>query len=296
MKPMRLAPTSGIDGATRIAAVFGHPVGHSLSPAMHNAAYAALKLNRVYVACDVTLDALPAALKSLGPLGFIGVNLTVPHKQAALRVVKNVSAEARLLGAANCIINRPGGLYGDNTDARGLELDLRERRVRVAGKTAVVIGAGGAATAAVLALIRLRASRILIVNRTPSRARALVRRFAEITPPATTLEVHALGALRDRACIDAASLIVNATPMGLESARFATIAYAASAAHCLFYDLIYAPGPTPFLKPATELRRPTADGAGMLLYQGSLAFRLFNRVAAPIGAMRAALMERLGRS
>src|SRR5277367_6701521 len=100
------AASSLIDGSTRTAAVFGHPVEHSLSPAMHNAAYRALAMNRVYIACDMTVEQLPQALRGAAALGFAGVNLTVPHKQVALRVVRDLSAEARLLGAANCIVPR----------------------------------------------------------------------------------------------------------------------------------------------------------------------------------------------
>ncbi len=283
-----------IGGATRIAAVFGDPVAHSLSPAMHNAAYAALKLDRVYVACHVTPDRLPAALRAISALGFLGVNLTVPHKQKALKIVKRLSAEARMLGAANSIVNRNGVLYGHNTDARGLEFALRELDVSLRGKLAIVIGAGGAAGAAIVAAQRLRARRIVILNRTRARAASLARRFAHISN-VSEIQTAGLDQLCDRELMGDAAIVMNATPMGLKTARFAPLDYRATPRDCLFYDLIYAPQATPFLKPAAAIGRPVADGAAMLLHQGALAFRLFNGRPAPVEVMRRALMNQLGR-
>src|ERR1700694_92420 len=130
-----------LGGATRVTAVFGDPVEHSLSPAMHNAAYAALGLDRVYAAFHVRPPMLAAAVRALPALGILGVNLTVPHKERAVRMVAKLSAEARMLGAINCAVNRSAGLYGDNTDARGLERDLNSHNVELAGGVAIVSGA-----------------------------------------------------------------------------------------------------------------------------------------------------------
>jgi shikimate dehydrogenase len=253
-------------------------------------------MNRIYIAFDVTIEQLPQALRGAAALGFAGVNLTVPHKQVALRVVRDLSAEARLLGAANCIVPRKGGLFGDNTDARGLERDLRDQGVRIAGKTAILIGAGGAAGAAALTLMRMRARRIVVVNRTMARARAMVRRLAKSAGGAAAFEVLSLDAIGDRDLIAEAALVVNATPLGLGGGNFPPLQYPAARPDCMFYDLIYAKRPTPFLAPAIKLGLPASDGAGMLLHQGVLAFRLFNGVGAPVEVMRQALLERLGRA
>src|SRR6202030_4289368 len=161
-----------------VAAIFGDPVGHSKSPAMHNAAYAALGMSRTYAAFRVTAGNLAAALRAIPALGIIGVNLTVPHKEAAARLIKDLSGEARMLGAVNCVVNRRGVLRGDNTDARGLERDLRDLGCELRGRLAIVIGAGGGAASSVLTCIRLGASRVVIANRTPTRATALARRFS----------------------------------------------------------------------------------------------------------------------
>ena len=293
--PVRAGAPLG--GATRVAAVFGDPVEHSLSPAMHNAAYAALGLDRVYAAFHVTPPMLAAGLRALPALGIIGVNLTVPHKERALKMVAKLSAEARMLGAINCAVNRPAGLYGDNTDARGLERDLESLGVALEGATAIVIGAGGAAASVVVACLRRGASEVVIANRTSARAAALIRRLRTRLPRAraAALSVRELDALADAALLERAAIVINATPMGLTQARFARIDYARTSRECFFYDLIYAAEPTAFLRPAIALERRAADGAGMLVNQGELAFELFNGVAPPPGVMRRALWERLGR-
>lgn len=264
-----------------------------MSPAMHNAAYAALAMDRIYVACSVAPDAIADAIRAIPALGLVGVNLTVPHKEAAARILDNVSAEAKLLGAVNCIVNRRGRLFGDNTDARGLEPDLRELGIAIRRSTVIVIGAGGAAASAVLASIRLGAGRIVLANRTQDRAQQMADRFARGNR--TTIFARGLDALVDRTLLSEAALVINATPMGLTTRSFARLDYRASPPGCFFYDMIYSIEPTPFLRPAIAIGRGNADGAGMLVNQGELAFALFNRVAPPRGVMRRALMDRLGR-
>jgi shikimate dehydrogenase len=283
-----------IGGRTAITAIFGDPVEHSLSPAMHNAAYAALGLDRVYVAFRVTPRSLADAIRAIAALGILGVNLTVPHKEAAVPIMRALSDEAKLLGAVNCVVNRGGELFGDSSDARGLERDLRSRRVNLREKTAIVIGAGGAAAAALVACERIGASEVIVANRTRERAEALADRFRRTDGPA--IAVRGLDALNDGALLSEVAAIINATSMGLTTAEFAKLDYASTPTGCFFYDTIYSAKPTPFLAPAIALGRKHADGAGMLAGQGELAFELFNRVAPPRGVMMRALMERLGRA
>jgi shikimate dehydrogenase len=283
-----------IGGGTRIAAVCGDPVDHSMSPAMHNAAYAALGLDRAYVAFNVKPKDLAPALRAIPALGIVGVNLTVPHKEQAAKLIKRLSAEARMLAAVNCIVNRGGVLLGDNTDARGLARDLRSLGVAIRGGVAVVIGAGGAAASAILACARLGAAQIVIANRTRARGERLARRLSRVER-STRIVARGLDALVDRELLGAARIIINATPMGLTTPRFARLDYKATSADCFFYDLLYSARPTAFLKPAIALKRRIADGAGMLINQGELAFELFNGIAPPRGVMRSALFAHLGR-
>jgi len=286
---------SRLGGGTRIAAVFGDPVEHSMSPAMHNAAYAALGINRVYLAFNVKAKDLAAALSAIAELGMVGVNLTVPHKEQAAKLIKRLSSEARMLAAVNCVINRGGILYGDNTDARGLERDLCAHGLEIREGIAIVIGAGGAAASAILACARLGAAQIVIANRTRERGERLARRLSRAmrgTQGASQLGARGLDALVDRELLASARIVLNATPMGLTTPRFARLDYQATLGHCFFYDLLYGAEPTAFLKPAIALKRQFADGAGMLINQGELAFELFNGVAPPRGVMRAALHAR----
>jgi shikimate dehydrogenase len=291
-----------LSGHTRLTAIFGDPVEHSLSPAMHNAVYAALGMERAYVAFHVTAERLRQAIRAIPALDIIGVNLTVPHKERAARMTASLSDEARLLGAVNCVVNRGGALHGDNTDARGLEMDLREAGASLEGRAALIVGAGGAGAAAILACARLGARQIIVCNRTAARADRLARRFARYLSAhgggrvRNTIVARGLDALTDAAVLAPAAIVINATPMGLKTGEFAKLNYAATAADCIFYDLIYAREPTPFLTPATALRRRAMDGAGMLVNQGVIAFELFNEVAPPSGVMRRALMTALGRT
>ncbi|HZP46778.1 MAG TPA: shikimate dehydrogenase [Candidatus Binataceae bacterium] len=288
-----------LSGRTRLTAIFGDPVEHSLSPAMHNRAYATLGMDRAYVAFRVAPADLPAAVRAIPPLGILGVNLTVPHKEAAVALMDTLSAEAQLLGAINCVVNRDGRLHGDNTDARGLEQDLREAGLDLAGKRALIIGAGGAAASAILAVIRLGAEAIALCNRTLGRAQELARRFEHYVGDArraTRLEVAGLQALTIPATWASCALVINATSLGLGGDPFPPLAYEATPSDCCFYDLIYARAPTPFLAPALAMGRVARDGAGMLANQGALAFELFNGIAPPRGLMRATLMAALGRS
>jgi len=286
------AAALALSGRTLITGIFGDPVEHSLSPAMHNAAYAALGVERAYVAFHVRPERLASAIRAIPGLGILGVNVTVPHKEGAARLVQRLSAEAKMLGAVNCIVNRNSELVGDNTDARGLETALRELKVELRDnkRAAIIIGAGGGAAAAIIASKRLGARRIVLVNRTRSRAMGLVRRFAR-----HKIEVRELRALLDRDLMGSAALIINATSAGLGSGRFPALDYRATPADCMFYDLLYSRTPGAFLKPAIDLGRPTADGALMLLHQGVLAFSLFNRLTPPADVMRRALFESLGR-
>jgi shikimate dehydrogenase len=287
-----------ISGRTKFTAIFGDPVEHSLSPAMHNAAYAALGIERAYLAFHVIPEHLQDAIRALPALNIAGVNLTVPHKEKAVPMMAHSSAEALMLGAVNCVINHNGELHGDNTDARGLERDLSECGITLERRGVIVVGAGGAAAAAILACSRMGVRKILICNRTVERAIKLAHHFRRLSPALSRISIDAAGLdkLADPGKLADVALVINATPMGLKTGGFAQLTYEAAPPDCVFYDMVYAREPTPFLAPARALGRRALDGAGMLLHQGALAFELFNNIAAPTEAMRAALTSALGRA
>jgi shikimate dehydrogenase len=270
--------------APRLFGVLGDPVDHSLSPAMHNAAYAARGLAHLYLRWRVSPDELPAALAEARRLGVAGLNLTVPLKEAVLPVLDAMTPEARRIGAVNTLAFRGARLVGDNTDARGFGRSLRGR-ARAAGARVVLIGAGGSARAVGASLVAEGCADIVVANRTPARAEALASWLRDDLR-APSVSTRPLASLRDGAVLGHADIVVNTTSVGLAGPGLA-VDVAAAPRRCLFVDLVYAR--TPFLAAAARAGRPTLDGAGMLLHQGALAFEWWTGRRAPLAAMAAAL-------
>ena len=270
----------------RLFGVLGDPVDHSLSPAMHNAAFAAAGLPHVYLRFRVPAGLLPAAMREAKALRMGGLSLTVPLKEAVLPLLDALTPEAESIGAVNTVLFRPGGrTVGDNTDGRGFLAALRGR-VRLGGARTVVIGAGGSARAVGAALCQAGAARITIANRTPARAERLAERLARLGAGATA--AVPLAALERGEVLEDATLVVNATPLGLAGGG-PRVRWAAAPRGCLFVDLIYAARATPFLAGAGRAGRPTLGGADMLLHQGALAFEAWTGRRAPRAAMARAL-------
>ncbi len=282
-----------IDGATRVVGVIGDPIAHTRSPAMHNAAFRALGMNWAYLPFRVADNDVGAALEGARALGLRGLNVTVPHKQAVIPHLDRLTDRAKACRAVNTVVmHEDGTLAGDNTDVVGLERALVEaglgrRRVDLA----VLLGAGGSARAAVAALGG-RARRVAIAARRPDRAHALAREMRRVTSAELVvldLADLAPGGPAARELLGAASVVVNATSLGMHGEAFAPLDVAATTAHCLFYDLVYTRARTPFLAPAARRGRPVANGLGMLLHQGAAAFTAWTGRRAPIEAMRRAL-------
>jgi shikimate dehydrogenase len=270
----------------RLFGVLGDPVDHSLSPAMQNAAFAAARLPHVYLRYRVPAAALPAALREAKALRMGGLNLTVPLKEPILPLLDAVTPEAERIGAVNTVVFRPDGrLLGDNTDGRGFLAALRGS-VRVHGSRVILIGAGGSARAIGTALARAGAARITIANRTASRAERLAERLARGGHAAVA--VVSLGALERAEVVADATLVVNATPVGLGDDRV-RFRWSATRRSATFIDLVYGRRPTPFLAAARHAGRSTLDGGHMLLQQGALAFEIWTGRPAPRAAMARAL-------
>lgn len=287
-----------IGGSTRVVGVIGDPIAHTRSPAMHNAAFRALGLDWAYLPFRVTGEDVGAAIEGARALGLRGLNVTVPHKEAVLDHLDRLSARARACRAVNTIVvHDDGTLSGDNTDVTGLERALLEAGLpRRRGEIAVLIGAGGSARAAVLAL-GLRARHVVVAARRPERARALVRELRRATDAklsAIDLADLAPGHPVGRAVLARAGVVVNATSLGMHGESFVPLDVGATPARCLFYDLVYTRPRTPFLVPAARLGRPVSNGLGMLLHQGAAAFTAWTGRRAPVEVMRRAL-ARAGR-
>ncbi len=282
-----------IDGRTQLVGLIGWPVAHSGSPAMHNAAFAALKLNWSYVPLPVRPEALPAAVAGLAALGFRGANVTVPHKEGVIPLLDSLSPEAEAIGAVNTIVVEDDGrLVGHNTDAPGFIAALRRGGFSPEGKTAVVVGAGGAARAVVHGLLAAGVDRIVLLNRSLDRAEGLVADLrADERVQALPLIPEALVE-----SAQAADLLVNATPIGLWPEADGSIwpAEVPIPAHLTVFDLVYNPVETVLLRRARAGGARTISGLEMLIHQGAAAFRLWTGIAPPVDVMRSACTQALG--
>jgi len=270
-----------------LTGVFGDPVEHSLSPAMHNAAFRSLGLPFLYLKFRVPVSSLRAALRGVRILGFRGVNLTIPLKEAALGLMDKLTPQAERVGAVNTVTIEGGRFEGHNTDGEGFLRSLRETwRFRPRGKRVMLLGAGGAARAVAFALGGAGAREIVIVNRTPGRARSLARAVARATRASVTAARLWRGTPWER-ILEGADLIVNATSVGMKRGE-TPVPPSVVRPPIRVVDLVYSP-PTTKLVGAVSRRGVRAmNGEGMLVHQGALAFERWTGMPAPVRIMRRA--------
>lgn len=283
-------PAMSITAETRVYGIFGHPVGHSFSPRMHNAAFDALGLDCVYVAFDVEPGSLRPATLALKALSIAGVNVTIPHKQAIIEHLDFIAPEARFTGAVNTVHNSGGTLEGHNTDVGGFLRALSgELGFEPAGARVVVLGAGGAARAVLSGLGMKGAAEVAIVNRTLPKGAEMADYFAQSFPD-TGFGAHALGDTTAlKGLLGGADLLVNATSGGMEGSGELSLPLESLATGAVVYDLVYNPEETKLVGEARRLGHRAAPGLGMLLYQGAESFRIWTGLDAPLDAMREAL-------
>lgn len=264
---------------TTVAGVIGDPVAHSLSPLLHNTAFAETGLDWVFVAFRVPLGRAGAALEGARSMGVAGLSVTMPHKSDVAAALGRLSPTAERLGAVNTVVAHGGDLRGDNTDGPGFVDSLRlDAGFDPAGRACGVVGAGGAGRAVALALVEAGASEVVVVNRTKERGRAAVGAAGGTTR---------LGRQEDLAGVE---LIVNATPVGMGGAGMEGLPLEPAVLRRgqLVADLVYHPAVTPLLRAAREAGSRTLPGIGMLVHQAARAFTLWTGVQAPVEAMRAA--------
>lgn len=263
-----------ISGKASIAGVAGWPVAHSLSPRLHNHWLAAHKIDGAYVPLAIPREYLAQALNGLRLTGFKGVNLTIPHKEAAFALAHTLDDAARAAGAVNLLIFREDGmLEGRNTDADGLRASLAAANVALCGAPAVLLGAGGAARAAILALDAIGAGEIRIVNRHAGRAATLAAALAPFVKaklmPVSDWAIAAHGA----------KLLVNATSAGMKGQPALDLPLDPLPLEAAVCDLIYNPLQTDLLARAAARGHKVVDGLGMLMYQAAPSFEAFYGVA-----------------
>ena len=296
---------------TRLVAVIGDPVRHSISPAMHNAAFRALGLDWAFLAFEIPAGQALAALAGARALGLDGLSVTMPHKAEVAAGVDRLTPAAQVVGAVNTVVRRAGGvLEGDNTDGSGLLDALRsDEGFDPAGRRCLIVGAGGAARAVVRALAEAGAAEVVVVGRSPARAEAAASLAGD---------VGRVGSPGDAA---AAELVVNATPVGMDRPVASeaevvavdgrpldpqTLAPSSSTpvpldpAHLgpgqLVVDLIYNPPLTAFLELARQRGATAVNGLGMLIHQAASAFRLWTGEDPPLAVMSAAAVAALARA
>jgi shikimate dehydrogenase len=284
-------PLTPINGHTQLVGIIGWPVEHSMSPAMHNAAFQARGLNWRYLPLPVPPGRVEAAVRGLAALGFRGANVTVPHKQAVLQALDTIGPDAKSLGAVNTIVVQRNAedtatLGGHNTDAVGFVGALHASGFDPEGASVVVVGAGGAARAVVFGLLKNEAASVVVLNRTLERARALVADLGQ--PSQTVLRAQSFDEDTLVETARAADLLVNATPIGMWPRVNASIwpAEAPLPSELTVFDLVYNPLETKLLRHARRSGSEALDGLGMLVRQGALAFEMWTGAEAPLALMR----------
>jgi len=264
--------------ATRVAAVIGDPVRHSLSPVLLNAAFAALRLDWVYVAFEVPEGRASDALSAMRLLDLAGLNVTMPHKTAVADGCDDLTPDAAVLRSVNTVVPVGGGrLLGDSTDGEGFVRSLRDAGHDPGGCRALVLGAGGAARAVVLALGR-EGSAVTVAARRADAASAA----AALAPAGEAVAWDSA-----RLVAPGADLVVNATPLGMSGGALPLTPEAVRRGQVVA-DLVYHPLETPLLKAAREAGAEVVDGLGMLVHQAALAAERWTGEKAPVGVMRAA--------
>jgi shikimate dehydrogenase len=283
---------SEITGKTRLLGVVGHPIGHSLSPLMHNAALTELGENYVYVAFPIKPEDLATAIAGLESIGVVGFSVTIPHKQTIMPFLSQITPTAKLVGAVNTVWWTEQGWQGTNTDVEGFVapltgLDRDWRKVKP-----VVLGNGGAARAVVVGLAQLGCPEIQIVGRNLEKLEAFKNSWSRADFN-SELSVYPWQALAE--LIPSTTLLINTTPLGmtphLEQSPVEEDLMQGLSSSAITYDLIYTPRPTRFLQQAADQGATIIDGLEMLVQQGAAALRLWLQKPVPVDTMRQALRD-----
>ena len=280
-----------ITGKTKVLAVIGNPIAHSLSPVFQNAGIKAAGLDYVYTALPVDNEALGQAIAGMKAMGICGMNVTIPHKERVMEYLDAIDEDARVLGAVNTIVNQAGVLTGYNTDVKGFINGMKQQGFSPTGKQAVLLGAGGAARAIIWGLIQAKVASLTIGVRNVAKAQSLVEYFAQYMK-ITLLDWQTA---EFEQSLSQAELLINATPLGMYPKVDAAppVNWDKVARETFVYDIIYTPAETKFLKQAKEHGCQVLNGEAMLVGQGAESFRLWTGVEPDIGVMTQALRQAL---
>ncbi len=287
-----------ISTSTRLLAVFGDPVEHSLSPAMHNAAISDHELDYAYLAFRVREPELAAALGGVRAMGIAGVNLTIPLKRAALTLVDELAQSAAEAGAVNTVVNESGRLIGHNTDSEGFIASMREDlELTPSGLRVCILGAGGSARGVSVALARHGAASVVFAARNLEKAGTLADLVSRLRPGCAASAVPLSDSRGLRRILESSNLLINSTPVGMSTNTDDPIELELE---CLpsgacVADLVYNPLKTVLLREAETRGYRTMNGVGMLAHQGALAFELWTGIKPDAQALKQSLLECLTR-
>lgn len=274
-----------ISGKTKVTGLLGYPVEHSLSPAMHNAAFKHLNLDYCYVTFSVRPDMLKDAVNGIRALNLSGINVTVPHKENVIPFLDEISEEASFIGAVNTIKNDGGKLTGCNTDGRGFMQSLSDAGIDARDKKIIIVGAGGASRAIGYYLCK-EASNVYLYDVDTKKAETLRIHLNSIKGNAGLADNDSLKSSDFFSGID---IVINATPLGLKADDPMPVNISLLNDKHIVCDLIYKE--TPLLREASKIGCKTMDGLGMLLWQGVFAFEIWTGVMPPVEIMRRALVS-----
>lgn len=269
--------------------ILGHPLDHTLSPKMQNAAFESFGISARYLAFDLNPKDFTQIGRNFKESPLSGFNVTVPFKEKIMPYLDQIDETARRTGAVNTVLRKGNRFFGKNTDVGGLLEDLKRLRLSLKGKSIVILGAGGASRACLTAFIEAGVSRICVINRNEARASRLVKEFSKFSGK-TVITKAPMQTPFIREALQTCDLLVNATSLGLKAQDPTPIPLSAWPKRRFFvYDLIYNPSQTKLLKEAKKRKLRCSNGLGMLLYQGALAFEIWTGKKAPIAKMRKAL-------
>ncbi|MHC5218027.1 shikimate dehydrogenase [Enterococcus sp. LJL128] len=279
-----------ITGHTRLVGLFAEPIRHSVSPMIQNAAFEELGIDAVYLAFELGTDRLPQAIESIRNLEMLGANLSMPNKMAAVPLMDDLSEAAKLVGAINTIVNQNGHLTGHITDGTGFMRSLKDQGVEIINGKMTIIGAGGAATAIIVQAALDGVKEIAVYNRKDEFYERVKEKLAYVA--ANTQCSITLHDLADEALLSEdvknSQLLVNATGVGMKPDVEATPIqdFSIIRPDLAVFDVIYTPRETRFLREAKARGAKTANGLGMLLYQGAAAFELWTGKEMPINKVK----------
>lgn len=275
-----------ISAKTKICGIFGHPIEHSLSPLMHNAAFEKLKLDFAYLAFKVSPEDLAAGVKAIRALNFAGVNITIPHKEKIILFLDDLTPEAKAIGAVNTVVNTGSRLIGDNTDGQGFMRSLtQENKINPLKKNVLLLGAGGAGRSVAVSLIKSGIKSLYLYDVMKEKLQNLSSDLKRLT---TTVLIEKITAADFEQVLADSHILVNASPVGMKDSDPIVVPAQFLHKKLFIYDVVYNRS-TKLIQEAKHQKIKCANGLGMLINQGAIAFELWTGKKAPIQVMKKAI-------